>query len=180
MTDTNSIQLRRATKADLPAINAIYNHYVEHSTCTYQTEPETAEARQRWFDAHDDAYPVTVVQIDGQVVAWGSLSRFHVRAAYKPTVENSVYVHHAWQRRGLGRMLLADLIERARALGYHSIIAGISADQQASVTLHARLGFEPVGQLCEVGYKFDRWLDVLYMQKRLEGSAERGTRSAEC
>jgi L-amino acid N-acyltransferase len=168
MGSDKSMSLRLATAADLAAINAIYNHYVEHSTCTYQTEPETPAGRQKWFDAHDAEYPVTVAEIDGQVVGWASLSKYHLRAAYKPTVENSVYVHHAFQRRGLGRALLEDLIARASALGYHSIIAGISADQSASVTLHSQLGFVKVGQLREVGYKFDRWLDVLYMQRMLK------------
>jgi phosphinothricin acetyltransferase len=167
MTHDSAMHMRLATAADLATINDIYNHYVEHSTCTYQTEPETAEARQKWFAAHGDDYPITVIEIAGQVVGWGSLSRYHPRAAYRPTVENSVYVHHAFQRRGLGRALLVDLIERATVLGYHSIIAVISADQEASVALHARLGFVPGGQLREIGHKFDRWLDVLYMQKML-------------
>ena len=159
--------IRLATPADLPAINFIYNYYVIHSTCTYQTEPSTAEQRQVWFAAHGLEYPVTVVEEAGEVVGWGSLSRFHTRSAYRPTVENSVYVRHDRLAQGIGRLLLEDLIRQAEALGYHSIMALISADQEPSIHLHDRLGFVTVGHLREVGKKFDRWLDVVYMQKML-------------
>lgn len=159
--------IRPATAADLTAINAIYNHYVLHSTCTYQTEPETAEARAAWFAGHGPSHPITVAERAGEIVGWGSLSRFHPRAAYGRTVENSVYVAAEHQRRGVGRALLVDLIERARAIGHHTIIAGIDAEQAPSVALHAALGFVPVGDLREVGYKFGRWLHVIYMQKML-------------
>lgn len=162
--------IRLATAADLPDINAIYNHYVIHSTCTYQEAPSTAAERQAWFDAHGPEYPITVA-VDGEkIVAWGSLSRFHPRAAYRPTVENSVYVRDDCRSRGLGRLVLADLIARAESLRYHSIMALISADQEASIRLHASMGFIKVGYLAEVGRKFDCWLDVAYMQKMLPAS----------
>lgn len=159
--------LRLASPSDLPAINAIYNYYVHHSTCTYQTEPATAEERAAWFAAHGQGYPITVVEEAGEVIGWGSLTRFHPREAYRPTVENSVYIRHDRLARGMGKLVLQDLIRRAQALGYHSIIAGISADQEPSVKLHARLGFINVAHLREVGRKFDRWLDVIYMQRML-------------
>src|SRR5262245_57858093 len=108
--------IRLATQADLPAINEIYNYYVLRSTCTYQLESETLEARQAWFAKHpSDKYPVTVAELDGEVVGWGSLSKFRDRAAYDLTVEASVYIRHDHHRRGIGRTLLVDLIERARA-----------------------------------------------------------------
>ena len=160
--------IRLATAADLSAINDVYNHYVVHSTCTYQTEPETMDARRAWFAAHGPAHPVTVATAeDGRVLGWGSLSPFHKRAAYGRTVENSVYVDHREHRRGVGRALLADLIDRATAVGHHTIIAGIDAEQAASVALHAALGVERVAYLREVGFKFDRWLHVIYMQRML-------------
>jgi phosphinothricin acetyltransferase len=160
--------IRLATSADLPAINAIYNHYVLHWTSTYQTEPSTPDERSAWFEAHGTQHPVTVAERDGAIVAWGSLSRFHPRAAYSHTVENSVYVRDDCRRQGLGALVLKDLIERAQALKHHVIIAGISADQAASIALHSRHGFVECGRLKEVGYKFDRWLDVVYMQLTLE------------
>jgi phosphinothricin acetyltransferase len=157
--------IRLAREADLGAINAIYNHFVLHSTCTYQEEPSTAAERAAWFAAHGPEHPVTVAEADGEVIGWGSLSRFHPRSAYRRTVENSVYVRHDLHRRGIGRALLVDLIARAAAIGHHTIIAGIDAEQQPSVALHRALGFEEVGHLKEVGHKFGRWLDVIYMQR---------------
>ena len=162
------LSIRLATSADLEAINAIYNHYVLHSTCTYQTEPATIEERRDWFAAHGSQYPVTVAERGGEVIAWASLSRFHARAAYRPTVENSVYVRHDLLGQGIGTQMLADLVARAKSLGYHSMLALISGDQTPSVKLHERAGFTKVAQLREVGCKFNRWLDVVYLQKMLE------------
>ncbi len=161
------VQIRPATLADLQAINDIYNYYVPCSTCTYQEEPETMESRHAWFASHGEHHPITVAAVDGEVVGWGSLSPFRDRSAYRYTVENSVYVSHAHQRGGVGRALLADLIERARTIGHHSIIAGIDAEQAGSIALHAKLDFTRVAHLEEVGYKFGRWLDVIYMQRKL-------------
>jgi L-amino acid N-acyltransferase len=167
------VSIRPATAADLDAINAIYNHYVHHSTCTYQEEPSTAEERAHWFAAHRPEHPVTVAEVDGEVVGWGSLSRYHARSAYRRTVENSVYVRHDSHRRGIGGALLADLIDRAAALGHHAIIAGIDSEQIPSVALHARFGFVHVGHLREVGFKFGRWLGVIYME-RIVGEGDGG------
>jgi L-amino acid N-acyltransferase YncA len=161
----SAILIRDAVEGDLEAINSVYNYYVLNSTCTYQTEPETMEARRVWFGAHGAAHPVTVAMEGGRVVGWGSLSPFHRRAAYSRTVEDSVYVDHGTQRRGIGRMLLADLISRAGRLGHHTIIGGIDGEQTASVGLHEVMGFTRVALLKEVGFKFGRWLDVIYMQR---------------
>lgn len=94
----------------------------------------------------------------------GVLSAYHSRSAYRHTVENSVYVHHQFQRRGIGSIILADLIERACAIGHRAIIAGIDAEQTASVALHAKFRFKTVGHFNEIGFKFGRWLDVIYME----------------
>jgi L-amino acid N-acyltransferase YncA len=161
---TIACTLRAATTANLAAIDAIYNHYVVHSTATYQTLPSTEAERGTWFAAHGPAHPVIVAELDGEVVGWGSLSPFHARAAFARTVENSVYIHHDFQRRGLGKALLTELIARGRALGHHTIVAAISADQEASLALHRALGFSESGRLREVGFKFGRWLDVAYLQ----------------
>jgi phosphinothricin acetyltransferase len=159
--------IRLATRDDLATINDIYNHYVLHSTCTYQIDPEPLTGRVEWFEAHDHLHPITVAELDRQVVAWGSLSAFHRRVAYRHTVENSVYVRHDLHHRGLGQAILVDLITRAKALGHHSIIALISADQTPSIKLHEKHGFTTVAHLQEVGFKFDRWLDVVYLQRML-------------
>lgn len=160
--------LRAATAADLGAINNIYNYYVLHSTCTYQEEPETLEGRREWFERHGDRHPVIVAEAGGQVLGWGSLSAYHARSAYRHTVENSVYVHHQHHRRGIGSLLLRELIARARGLGHRAIIAGIDADQPGSAALHAKFGFAEVGRLRQVGFKFGRWLDVIYMELLLK------------
>ena len=160
--------IRPATESDLVAINDIYNHYVLHSTCTYQEEPEPLEGRRQWFARHGDKYPVIVAEVDGQVVGWGALSAYHARSAYGRTVENSVYVHHQHHRHGTGSLLLQELIANARGLGHHAIIAGIDAEQAASVALHARFHFEQVGHFRQIGFKFGRWLDVVYMELVLD------------
>lgn len=161
-------QIRPAAEADLAAINDIYNHYVLNSTCTYQEEPETIENRRKWFSHHGDKHPAIVAVEGEQVIGWGSLSAYHARSAYRRTVENSVYVHHQHHRKGIGSLLLEELITRARALEHRAIIAGIDADQAASVALHAKFQFETVGQLKQVGFKFGRWLDVIYMELLLK------------
>ncbi len=162
-----NLTIRDATPADLEAIDDIYNHYVRTSTATYQLDPEPIESRRAWFAAHAGRYPVLVAVESSEVVGWASLSPFHPRAAYAGTVENSVYVRHDRHRRGTGAALLAALVERARASGFHTIVALIDSEQAPSLALHTRFGFTEVGHLAEVGRKFDRWLDVVYMQLRL-------------
>ncbi len=164
------IRVRDATKADLAAINAIYNHYVLHSTCTYQEQEETMASRERWFGSHGANHPVIVAELEGTLAGWGSLSPYHARSAFRFTVENSIYVHHQFHRRGIGALLLKELVARARETGHHSIIAAIDAGQPGSIALHERHGFATVGRLRHAGFKFNRWLDVVYMQLMLDTS----------
>lgn len=159
--------LRLATAADLPAINAIYNHYVHTSACTYQYEPETDDARRAWFAEHGEKHPAIVAVEAGEVLGWGALSPFRTREGYRFTVEVSVYIRHDAHRRGIGRAILDDLIERARKLGYRTLIGGASAEQAASIALQESMGFQNVGCFKEVGYKFDQWLDVVFLQLML-------------
>jgi len=163
------LKIRIAALDDLPAIDAIYNHYVANATCTWQYEPSPPAERRAWFDVHGAAHPITVAVdgSDGAIVGFGSLSVYNKREGYRFTVENTVYVRHDRQRRGIGRALLADLVERARTLGHHSIIASVSADQDASVALHRAAGFVEVGRMRELGVKFGSWLDCVYLQKLL-------------
>jgi L-amino acid N-acyltransferase YncA len=162
--DTASISIRMATADDLPAINDIYNYYVLNSTCTYQEEPERLEDRKRWFDRHGEKHPVIVAIVEGKIVGWGSLSPFHTRSAYRFAVENSVYLDHRFHRRGIGSALLEELISRGQRLGHHTIIAGVDGEQAASLALHKKYGFAEVAHFKQVGFKFGRWLDVIYMQ----------------
>ena len=134
----DGLHLRDMRDRDLAAVNAIYNHYVLHSTCTYQLEPEGEAGRAAWFREHGPAHPLLAAERDGTVVGWASLSRFNPRCGYATTVGNSVYVDHAWHRHGIGGTLLAELIARAQALRHHTIIAG---EQAPSIALHTRFGF---------------------------------------
>jgi len=159
--------LRPATRADLPVINAIYNYFVLHSSATYQTEPGTEEEREQWFAVHGEKHPVIVAELEGQVIGWGSLSKFHPRQAYEHSVEDSIYISHEHHGRGVGSLLLGELLRLAKEIGHHTVLGGIDASQKASVALHTKFGFEKVSHLKEVGFKFGEWLDVVWMQKML-------------
>ena len=161
----NDISIRLATGDDLQAINDIYNHYVFASTCTYQEEPETIEYRKKWFESHKpETHPIIVAEAEGKVLGWGSLSPYHSRCAYRFTVENSIYIHNEHLKQGIGTVILEDLIERAKIIGYHAIIAAIDGSQTASITLHTKHSFIEVGRFREVGFKFGTWLDVVYLE----------------
>lgn len=163
MSATNLI-LRPAARADLSAIADIYNHYVAHSTCTFATEPETPAYWDAWLDEHTGPHPA-IVAVDGpRLVGWGTLSRWNTRCAYRFSVEDSVYVEDALRGRGIGRDILAELIRLARSHGHHGILAQIADRQPASERLHRQLGFRCIGHIKEVGFKFDRWIDVSIWQ----------------
>lgn len=164
--------IRLATEDDLAAVRDVYNYYVARSTCTFQIEPETEAERLAWFRNRSAAHPVTVAEAADQVVGWGALSPWKSRGAYARSVEASIYVHHDFHRRGIGRALLLDLIERARQAGHHTIIGGTCTEQGASLALQKSLGFQQVAHFREVGYKFGRWLDVVYMQFFLNEDSE--------
>jgi len=140
---------------------------VLHDTCTYQTEPDSLVEREAWLARHGQAHPVLVAEQGGEVLAWGALSAFHPRAGYRFSVEDSLYVRHDQQRRGIGKALLAELLEAARGLGHHTVIALISAEKVGSIALHEGFGFTRTANLREVGYKFQTWLDVAFLQLML-------------
>ncbi len=162
--------VRPATEADLPAIHEIYNDAVLKTTATYDYEPRTFDERAAWFGEHQrQGYPVFVVENgQGKVVGFSSLSRYHPRLGYRFTTENSVYIAEDHRGLGFGKLLLPPLIEAARRRRLHAIIAAIDADNEPSIRLHARFGFVEVGRFRQVGYKFDRWLDVVYMELLLD------------
>jgi len=164
-----TITIRTAEAGDVPAILEIYNDAVIHTTASYDYEPSTLEQRLRWFEQHREAgLPVLVaVNSDGRIVGWGSLSKFREKIGYQYTVEHSVYVAPDQRRQGIGRSILQVLIEVACDLGKHIIIGGVDADNAASRRLHESLGFEQVAHFKEVGYKFDRWLDLIFYQREL-------------
>jgi phosphinothricin acetyltransferase len=159
--------LREATLADAEAIEAIYTPYVLSSTCTMQLEPGKLDDRQKWLSDHGGRFPVLVADDGGTVIGWASLSPYHPRPGYAPTVEDSVYLSDARRGQGIGRALLTELVARGERAGHHSIIAMIVADQPASLHLHEALGFAKVAHLRRVGFKLGVWVDVVFMQRML-------------
>jgi L-amino acid N-acyltransferase len=160
--------IRLADSRDAEAIRAIYNVEVRESTVTFDIVPRTLEEQREWLAEHCGGHPAIVAVDDaGAVMGFGSLSPYKERAAYRPTVEDSVYVHRARRGSGVGRLLLAELIALAQRYGYHSVVARIVGGHDASISLHSAEGFELIGIEREVGRKLGRWLDVVIMQRML-------------
>lgn len=159
------VHLVKAGEEHLPGVMEIYNAAVLTSTATFDTEPKTLEDRRAWLCTHGETHPVLVaLDPSGAVLAWGSLSPYADRPAYRFTAEDSLYVRDGERGRGYGSLILAALVAEARRLGYHALIAKVVDENQASLAVHAKHGFTPVGTLRQVGYKFDRWLDVTLLQ----------------
>ena len=158
------LQPRLATVADAAAINAIYNHYVRTSSATFQVEDETTAAREKDLRGRPPSQPVIVLEAEGGVVGWGALSPFHSRCAYRETAELTAYVRHDLHRQGYGRLIVQDLLTRARSLGYHAIIAVSCEESTGMIRLLGSLGLVEAGRLRQVGRKFGRRLDVIYLQ----------------
>ena len=163
--DANEMEVRAATVDDVPAIVDIYNHAVLHTTATADYEPVTVEARTAWLqDRNAKEYAVIVAVYEEKVVGWAALNPYYLRVGYRFTAENAVYIAPDFQGCGIGTLLLERLLECARVQGLHSIIAAIVATNPYSIALHKRFGFVEVGRMREVVYKFDTWLDVVYLQ----------------
>ncbi len=159
------IQIRNAVENDLPGILAIYNDVIVNTTAVYDYEPHTLEMRTAWFNTKkEQGLPVFVAEEDGKVLGLSSIGPFRAWAAYKYSVENSIYVASEERGKGIAKLLMPPIIEASKALGMHTIIAGIDASNEASIKLHRHFGFEEVAHFKEVGYKFDRWLDLKFMQ----------------
>lgn len=160
--------IRAATYHDLPGILEIMNHAILHTTALYDYTPRTTEYVKGWFDSKQrESMPVIVYEQDGKAVGFGTYGIFRPREAYKFTIEHSVYVAEAFQGRGFGKKLLQELIELATRQGFHTMIAGIDASNTGSIELHRQFGFVEAGLIREAGYKFDQWLDLLFMQRML-------------
>lgn len=162
-----SVVVRDAASDDAEALARIYNHYIATSTVTFDTEPKTREERAVWIASHGPSHPAVVAEIDGVVVGFGALSPWATRPAWSRTVEVSSYVAEEWRRQGVGAALMDALVDRATAAGHHVLIGQIVSENEASISLAERMGFEQVGMLREVGHKFGRWLDVVYMERIL-------------
>jgi L-amino acid N-acyltransferase YncA len=160
------MKVQHATHDDLPGILEIYNEAVANTTASYDYEPRTLDHRIAWFDDHvKNNLPVFVALNEpGRVLGWSALNRYHDRMGYQFTAENSVYVAANLRGKGIGKLLMHPLIDAARQRGLHAILAGIDAENEASIRLHTSFGFVKVAHFKQVGFKFGRWLDVVYME----------------
>ena len=164
-----TVTIRDATAADLVAILAIHNDVIANTTAIYSEDAATMADRERWFDdKRASNLPIIVADQEGVVLGFATFGAFRAWPCYRHSAEHSVHVGAAYRGMGVGRTLLGALVERARGCGVHVIIGGIDADNAASLALHGSLGFTRGGTLREVGRKFDRWLDLVFMQKMLE------------
>ncbi len=160
--------IRRATETDLPAINAIYNREVREGVATWELDEWRAERRLEWFREHDDASPVFVAESGGVLVGFSYLSTYRGRRGYQYTRENTIFVDTPYQRSGIGRLLLARLIEEARALGLRTLVAWIEATNTGSVELHQTFGYTVIGREVETGRKFGEWRSAVEVQLLLD------------
>ena len=158
---------RLATIDDAEATRAIYNVEVTESTVTFDLVPRTLEEQRGWLTARSGAHAVLVAEDGGDVIGFASVSPYRDRPAYSTSVEDSVYVRRDQQGKGVGKLLLGELVALATSHGFHTMIARIVGGHDASIALHRSQGFEVVGTEREVGRKFGRWLDVLVMQRLL-------------
>lgn len=167
--------IRAAGLADLPAITEIYDHAVRYGTASFETEPpDEAEMTRRYRALVGGGFPYLVAERDGAVVGYAYAGPYRTRPAYRYTVEDSIYVSPAAQRRGVGRALLEELIAESTVRGFRQMIAVIGDSAQiASIELHRAAGFHYVGNLQNVGFKFGRWLDSVLMQRPLGAGATR-------
>lgn len=166
--------IRDATTADLPAISALYNALIATTTVAWTEVPERLEDRERWFASRSGDGDATVVAVadDGRIIGYAAFGPFRDNAkwpGYRTTVEHTVHVDAAHHGTGVGRGLIEALVDRARAQGMHVMIGALDGANDASIRFHERLGFEVVGRLPETGRKFDRWLDLVLVQRTLDG-----------
>jgi L-amino acid N-acyltransferase YncA len=164
---SKTFAVRPATHDDLPTIAGIYNWAVNQTFATIDSEPLSQEEVKSWYEAHVRRNPLIVAEEDGDVIGWARLMPWKQRGF--DIVEDLVYVDPVHHGRGIGRELLQRLVEDARALGYRTIVASVAADNGPGLKLHQSLGFEVVGTLKDAAYKFDRWMDITLVQKRLNG-----------
>jgi phosphinothricin acetyltransferase len=159
------LNIRPAAEADLVGILSIYNEIIANTTAVFHYDLQTMESRKSWFDQKNkEGYPVFVAEEHGEILGFSSFGPFRNWQAYRFTVENSVYVRSDCRGRGIGKQLLKATIDAARGMGMHTIIAGIELKNQASIRMHKQFGFREAALLKEVGFKFEQWLDLVFLQ----------------
>jgi len=159
--------LRPAVESDATAICEIYNQGIEDRLATLESETRTPEERRQWLAARGPRHPVIVADDGERVIAWGSLNAFNTREAYRHVADFSIYVERAYRGKGVGRQLLAQLIDLARTLGYHKMVLSAFPFNEAGMALYERMGFRTVGIYREQGLLDGRWVDTIVMEKLL-------------
>ena len=160
-----NLTIRPAKSGDLDKILEIVNHSILHTTANYNYDIQTLEIQTKWFeDKKTKNMPVVVADLDGEVVGFGSYGQFREKIGYQYTVEHSVYVVDNVIGKGIGTKLLTELIRLAKEQGFHVMIGAIDGDNKGSIAFHEKFGFTAIGTIREVGYKFDHWLDLVFMQ----------------
>jgi phosphinothricin acetyltransferase len=162
--------IRPATRADLARITEIYNHYVINTPITFDLKPFTPAEREPWFDEHCDGrrYRLLVAEEGGRVLGYAGTGRFRAKAAYDTTVEATIYCAAEAAGRGIGKMLYRELFDALTGEDINRIVGGITLPNDASVALHRRFGFTPIGAFSQNGRKFGRYWDVLWMERPLK------------
>ena len=159
------MQIRDAIVSDFEEITEIYNQIVRSSTAIYSDLPASVEERVAWWQGRRAmGFPVLVAVEDGSLAGYGTFGEFRAWPGYRFTVEGTLHIHSSTRGRGIGRALLTELVGIAREMGKHTMVAGVDADNLPSLRFLERFGFERVGHFREVGYKFDRFLDLVFLQ----------------
>jgi L-amino acid N-acyltransferase YncA len=170
------MEIRDAAAGDLPGLLDIYNEVIATSTAIYTEQPSTLDERVAWWNARvTQGYPVLVATDSTGVIGFASFGDFRAWPGYRFTVEHSVHVRADRRGGGVGTALMRALLARASALGKHVMIAGVDADNQPSLQFHERLGFRRVAHFSQVGFKFDRWLDLVFLQRFLDTREDDGS-----
>lgn len=165
MGNPKNVIIRTANITDLPQILEIVNHAILHTTSNYLYDAQTLDDQARWFDdKKSKGFPIFVADQNGVAIGFGTYGTFREKIGYQFTVEHSLYVAEAFIGKGIGRLLLEALIEKANSDGYHTMIGGIDASNKESIAFHKKFGFVENGIIKEVGFKFDKWLDLQFMQ----------------
>lgn len=172
--DAATVRVRPASADDLPAVHRLYNDEVLGGVATWDIEPWSWERRVEWFAEHDENTPVLVAEQDRQVVGFAYLSIYRPKPGYGCTRENTIFVDPRFHRAGIGRLLLGALIEEARRIGMHTLVAWIESENVGSIELHRSLGYTVIGTERETGFKFGRWLNTVEVQLMLREPRDAG------
>ncbi|MFC3879167.1 GNAT family N-acetyltransferase [Algoriphagus namhaensis] len=163
------VTIRPANSSDLKDILDINNHEILHSTINYDFVPKTLQEQNLWFEEKvKQGFPVLVALTEQKVVGFATYGTFRPKPGYRFTVEHSVYLEQNHRGKGIGTALLQELINLAKKAGIHVMVGGIDSSNYGSYLFHQKLGFQEIGRFKEVGHKFDRWLDIIFMQLILE------------